>query len=212
MPALTIEGLVLKRRDFGEADRILTVLTDRFGKISVYAKGVRKISSRRAGNIELLNRVKMHLFKAKNYTLTEAEVKETFQPLKSNLLLSTTAFHIIEIVDRLVPENQKNTALYNLVVAILQILEKTPRQIFVRAFEIKLLSMLGFWSTDAVGDVGGEIKNILEDLEYKNWQEIEVMHIKKEQALVLERIMRYYCEKILEAPLKTMNMLKMLKT
>ena len=69
MVSLTTEGLIIKRKDFGEADRILTVLTDRFGKISVVAKGVRRITSRRAGNIELLNLVKLHLFKAKNYNL-----------------------------------------------------------------------------------------------------------------------------------------------
>src|SRR3989344_2903487 len=99
MPALTTEGLILKRKNFGEADRVLTVLTPRLGKISIIARGVRKITSRRAGNIEVLNRTKLHLFKGKNYTLTEAESLETFNKLKSNLTLSTVALHIIELVD-----------------------------------------------------------------------------------------------------------------
>src|SRR5437773_1848962 len=133
MPAVTTEGLILKRKDFGEADRVLTVLTQRYGKISVIAKGVRKITSRRAGNIEVLNLVKLHLFKAKNYNLSEAESIETFQKLKGNLTLSTTSFHIIELVDRLVPEEQKNERLFDLVVAVLKVLVENPRQIFVRA-------------------------------------------------------------------------------
>src|SRR3989338_10556742 len=130
MPAVTTEGLRLKMSNFGEADRVITVLTDRFGKISVVAKGVRRITSRRSGNVELLNRVKLHLFKAKNYTLTEAESIETFAKIKENLTLSTTAFHVIELVDRLTREEQKNIQIYSLTVSILQILEKNPRQIY----------------------------------------------------------------------------------
>ena len=43
MRSYRIEGIIIKRRDFGETDRILTVFTKTQGKISVIAKGVRKI-------------------------------------------------------------------------------------------------------------------------------------------------------------------------
>lgn len=212
MPAVTTEGLILKRTNFGEADRVLTVLTDRYGKISVIAKGVRRITSRRAGNIEILNRVKLHLFKSqKNYNLSEAESIETFQILKSNLTLSTTAFHIIELVDRLVPESQQNRTLYDLVVATLQILETNPRRIFIRAFEVKILSMLGFWSVDAVKDLDLETKDLLKKLEYGSWEEISSSKINEEQAIALERILRYYIERILESNLKSVKVLSKLR-
>ncbi len=208
MPAVTTEGLILKRSNFGEADRVLTVLTDRYGKISVIARGVRRITSRRAGNIELLNRVKLHLFKGKSYNLTEAESIETFSKLKENLTLSTTSFHIIELVDRLVPENQKNIQLYNLVVAVLQILEKNPRQIFVRAFEVKILSTLGFWNVEEVRQLYADLRILLRRLEFSSWQEIETIEINAEQAIALERILRYYLEKVLESSLKSIKVLK----
>src|SRR5690242_266710 len=150
MPTVTTEGLILKRINFGEADRVLTVLTDRYGKISAIARGVRKITSRRAGNIEVLNRVKLHLFKAKSYTLSEAESIDTFQKIKDNLTLSTYAFHILELIDRLVPEEQKNPNIYSLVLETLELLKTSPRQIFIRSFEVKLLSLLGFWSSSAL--------------------------------------------------------------
>lgn len=211
MPAVTTEGLILKRKDFGEADRVLTALTDRYGKISIIAKGVRRITSRRAGNIEVLNRVKMHLFKSKNYNLTEAESIETFPTIKSNLTLSTTAFHIIELVDRLVPEDQTNRALYDLVVATLQILEKNPRQIFIRAFEVKLLSILGFWSIDAIKDLNLESKRLLEKLQYSSWDQIGGVEIDQPQAIALENVMRYYIERTLESSLKSVKVLSKLK-
>jgi hypothetical protein len=212
MPTVTSEGIILKRNNFGEADRVLTVLTDRYGKISIIAKGVRRITSRRAGNIEILNRCKLHLFKSKNYNLTEAEAIQTFQVLKENLTLSTTAFHIIELVDRLTPEDQKNTNLYNLVVSILQILEKNPRQIFVRSFELKLMTLLGFWSIDALTDLNKDIKALLETLEYASWEKIAKMDLTQEQAVALEQILRYYIEdRILESRLKSVKVLRDMK-
>jgi DNA repair protein RecO (recombination protein O) len=211
MPAVTTEGLILKRKDFGEADRVLTVLTDRFGKISVIAKGVRRITSRRAGNIELLNRVKIHLFKGKSYTLTEAESIETFQIIKENLTLSTLAFHIIELADRLAVEDQKNPYVYDLTVSALHLLAENPRQLFVRAYEVKLLSLAGFWSIHAIKDLNPEVRAILSTLERGSWREISELSIDAKMAQALEQTMHGYLEKIIETQLKSMSVLEKLK-
>lgn len=206
--ALTTEGLILKRKNFGEADRIITVLTPRYGKISIVAKGVRRITSRRAGNIEVLNRVKLHLFKAKNYNLQEAESIETFRVLKENLTLTTTAFHVIELVDRLVPEEQTNPQLYELTVSVLRILEKNPRQIFIRAYEVKILSLLGFWSIDALKDLAGEQKELLKKMEYLSWDDIGRLEFNEAEAIAIEQVLRYYMEKTLEGKLKSISVFK----
>ncbi len=190
---------------------MVTVLTDRYGKISITARGVRKITSRRAGNIEVLNLVKLHLFKGRSYTLTEAESIETFQTLKDNLTLSTTAFHIIELVDRLVPQEQKNERLFDLTVAVLKILQQNPRQIFVRAFEVKLLTLLGFWGSNAIRDLDHETAYLLDQLEKNSWQEIAKMELKEEQAMALEKVLRYYIEKILESSLKSTQVMEKIR-
>ena len=211
MPTVTTEGLILKRVNFGEADRVLTVLTDRYGKISVIARGVRKITSRRAGNIEVLNRVKLHLFKGKSYTLTEAESIETFQAIKDNLTLSTYAFHILELIHRLVPEEQRNPYIYALVLETLELLRSSPRQIFIRAFEVKLLQRLGFWDVRALGDMQEEIKALLEKLQNLSWKEIGELNLKEEQAIESERILRYYIERILESSLKSVQVMRKIR-
>lgn len=212
MPSVSTEGLILRRSNFGEADRMVTVLTDRYGKISVVARGVRRITSRRAGNIEILNRVKLHLFHARGFTLTEAEAIETYPKLKANLGLSTAAFHVIELIDRLTPEAQVNRSLYDLTISVLALLENNPRQIFLRAFEVKVLSLLGFWSIDAIEDMNKEIEPLLTKLEYASWDEIAQLNIEERQALALESIMRYYIEKTLESSLRSVQVLKKLKT
>lgn len=212
MRAFKTEGIILKRRDFGEADRILTVFTFHRGKVTVMAKGVRRITSRRAGNVELLNRVAMFLHPGKQFLiLTEATSLDTFQKLKEDLTLSTYAYHIIELVDKLTAENQENLQLYTELVEVLKRFSTKPRQILIRAFEVKILTLMGFWSINQAKDVSSSVKNLLEQLEIGSWGQIEKLEINKDQAVELEQVLRYYVERVMESPLKSRQFLKELR-
>jgi len=202
LPGFKTEGVILKRRNFGEADRILTIFTLHRGKISVMAKGVRRITSRRAGNVELLNRVSMFLYPGKQFLiLTEAESLNAYPKLKEDLTLSTYAYHIIELIDKLTAENQENRNLYIEIVEVLKRLERNPRQILVRAFEAKILSNLGFVRFK---------EELIKKLETSSWDEIEKMQVTQKGALELERILRYHVERVIEGKLKAREFLKKL--
>jgi len=210
MHGFRVEGIILKRRNLGEADRILTVFTRQRGKITVLAKGVRKITSRRSGNVELLNRSLMYLHPAKSFLiLTEAAVLDTYQKLKEDLTLSTYAFHIIELVDKLTAENQENMILYEHLVCVLQRLSRKLRQILVRAYEVKALSNQGFVNFGDFREFG-KIGEILKKIEVASWDEIEKLQINQKQALELERILAYHIERVIEGPLKSRQILKKL--
>ncbi|MFA6453517.1 MAG: DNA repair protein RecO [Microgenomates group bacterium] len=211
MGVITTEGIIIKRSNFGEADRILTVITPYKGKIKIVAKGVRKITSRRGGNVELLNKVRLHIYQSTGMPiLTEAESIETFPKIKNDLIMSSYGSYIIELADKLLPEEQANPAAYQLLASILGLLETNPRQIFIRAYELKLLSVMGFWSLDEIS-VTSEIKDLLETLQHETWTNIEKMDITKNQAMELEKIVRYYIEKILESTLQSVKILQRLK-
>lgn len=211
MPGFKTEGIVLKRKNFGEADRILTVFTLHRGKVTVLARGVRKITSRRAGNVELLNRVQMFLHPGKNFLiLTEATSLDTFQELKEDLMLSTYAYHIIELTDKMTAEGQENLILYAHLIEVLGKLTKNPRQLFIRAYEVKILSNLGFWSAGEFKGISPKIIDLLRQLEYSSWDELEKIKIEESEAIELERILRFSIEKVLEGPLKSRLMLKKL--
>lgn len=210
MQGIKVEGIILKRRDLGEADRILTVFTYQKGKILVLAKGVRRITSRRAGNVELLNRVLLYLHQGRNFLiLTEASALDTYQKLKEDLVMSAYAFHIIELVDRLTAENQENRSLYIELVEALERLSANPRQILVRAFEAKILNSLGFLSFREIREIGG-IGEILKKLEIVSWDEIEKLEINQKQALELEQLLRYHVERVIEGKLKSRQILQKL--
>ena len=55
MKQLVSKGIILARTDFGEADRIITLLTPDHGKLRLMARGVRKVKSKLAGGIELFS-------------------------------------------------------------------------------------------------------------------------------------------------------------
>src|SRR6185503_12559780 len=94
------EGIIIKRRNFKDADRILTVLTRDHGKISVRAAGIRRIPSRRSPHVELLNHCVLTLYQGHAFpVLTEAQTIEAFSPLKEDLHKIGLAYHLCELID-----------------------------------------------------------------------------------------------------------------
>ncbi len=157
MPTYKTEGVILRRSNFGEADRILTIYTKHYGKIRAIAKGVRKITSRKGGNVELFNHCVLFLAKGKNLDIvTEAQVVNSFSRLGDDLEKTAAAFYLVELVDQLTPDGQVNRQVFDLLVGALNELLVTSYKlpVTIRKFEIKLLKLLGFWS-DAV-----DIKNV----------------------------------------------------
>lgn len=215
MKGIKVEGIILKRKNYGEADRILTVFTLQKGKITILARGIRKITSRRAGNVELLNQVVMYLHPGKNfYLLTEATAVETYQDIKGNLAVSTYAYHIIELVNRLLPENVTERLVYSYLLAVLRGLNTAPRQILIRAFEVKILSLLGFAHFSAKNQdyIHEDVRKILSFLESKDWVEIKKLELKADIAQELERILNMQIESVLESSLRSLKTLKDLRS
>lgn len=140
------EAIVLRRKDIGEADRILTLLTPGGGKVRVVAKGIRKPRSRKAGHLELFTRTKLLLAVSRDLDIvTQAEVIEPYRPLREDLLRSAYAGYMVELLDRFTPDNQENPELYDLLALGLE-WAATARDLALaaRAYELHLLSAAGF--------------------------------------------------------------------
>lgn len=135
------EGIILKRINFGEADRIITVFTAKHGKIKVLAKGVRRITSRRGPNIELFNLATLFVHKGKTFDiLTEAITIDTFENIRKKLDLISLAYYVCELIDGLCAEHQPHPQVYELLTKTLNELDHG----LIQKFETTLLSELGF--------------------------------------------------------------------
>lgn len=146
MRSFKTEGIVIKRRNYNEADRIITVFSRRNGKINIKALGVRKITSRRSSHIELLNYSIFSLYQGKNIsTLTEVDSLNNFSDIKRDLKKIAAAYHICELIDGLCAENQESEAIFNLLTNTLnKISNNFNLKEAVYEFEIELLGILGF--------------------------------------------------------------------
>lgn len=143
MRSYKTEGIILKRSNFGEADRIITVFTKKHGKIKFVAKGVRRITSRRSPNIELFNHAILFVHRGRMLDiLTEAQTISTFPSIRKNLELVGLAYYCCEIVDGLCAEHQPHKNVYELLVSTLNELNHG----LIQRFEVTLLSELGFLS------------------------------------------------------------------
>lgn len=143
------EGIIIKRRNIGEADRFLTVFTKNHGKITVKAAGVRRITSRRSAHVELLNCAILTLYKSHGHALpilTETQALEDFSEIKNDFTKIGFAYHICELIDGLCPENQENRAVFFLLQDTLARLStEDDFLLLVHEFEIELLTVLGYW-------------------------------------------------------------------
>ena len=149
--------LVLKRVNFGEADRILTIFTREHGKLAVVAKGIRKLTSRKAPHLELFSSARIHLVSGHNLPIvTEAQTLTDFAHLKTALQRTKHAFHLLEILDQMLAEGQPHPEVFDRLIKDLQLLSLPDLSLkqaveIIRQFELYLLEHLGFGQPSVEG-------------------------------------------------------------
>lgn len=149
MESFAVEALIIKRKDFGEADKLITLFTKNKGKIVTLAKGVRKINSRRAASLELLNQSKIFLHQSKGLPLiTEVELIKPFNNLKEHLTKISLTYLPLELIDQFLDEGEENNQIYQLLLDTLESIDKTTDlqkiKVLVSNFQLKLLTSAGF--------------------------------------------------------------------
>ncbi len=160
------EGIILKRTNFGEADRILTIFTKHYGKIKARAPGIRRTLSRKAAHLEAFNLSTLFLAQGKSLDiLTEAQTINNFGKLRKNLNKVGTAYYLCELVDSLCPEKQENREVLELLKEKLKELEDKNENLDYLAddFANNLLWNLGYLQKTKRLE-GGELKNFIENI------------------------------------------------
>lgn len=140
------EAVVLRRRDIGEADRILTIFTDRVGKARVVAKGVRRTKSHLAGHLEPFCRTSLLLASGRNLDIiTQASLIAPFRNLHQSEQLIAYAGYVADLLDLFSVEGQENRGAYELLLETLVDLD-AGEDPFVTSiiFEFRLLALMGF--------------------------------------------------------------------
>lgn len=140
------DGIVLRRRDQGEADRVLTLCTPS-GKLEVIAKGARKVHSRKAGHVELFTRAQFVISRVPNSwdIVSQAEMVEAHALLRSDLVRGGCARYLIELLDRFFAQDEGGPALFDLLDHTLTwLVDDADLDLILRFYEQQLLGLAGF--------------------------------------------------------------------
>jgi len=140
------EAVIIKKTKLREADRILTLYTPDMGKIQAVARGVRRPKSKMAGHLELLTHSLVSLARGRNLdTITGSQTINSFLPLKSDLLLTSYALYIIELVNQFTADHVENRPLFQLLLESMKNLcQPANKDLALRHFEINLLGEVGY--------------------------------------------------------------------
>lgn len=140
------EAIILRRTDFGEADRMLVLYSREFGKIRALAKGSRKPQTRKSGHVELFMRTNFLIAKGKNIDIiTQAELVEPYASLRQDLVRTTYASYAAELVDKMTVDEDPDLRKYKLLAdALSWFAESENLLLAARYFELRLLSLAGF--------------------------------------------------------------------
>jgi DNA repair protein RecO (recombination protein O) len=143
------EAIVLRSMDLGEADRVLTVLTPRLGKLRVVAKGVRRTRSRLGGGLEPFSDVQLVLAVGRTFdVVTQVSITDPHLGLRDDLEATAAAWYVVELADRFCEGSADSHGAFVLLAQALAALDApagaVARETLNRWFEMHLLGAMGF--------------------------------------------------------------------
>lgn len=148
MSLLKTPAITLKSRKWGEADRIVTFYTLRFGKLRGVARGARRMKSRFGSALEPFVHCELNLFEKANdhlHRVTQADIKEPFTALREDLTVMAGAARMANLVAAITAEGDPGPHIFDTLLGGLRSLhEGSEPGLTTLLFQIKLLGQTGF--------------------------------------------------------------------
>ena len=151
------QGIVLRGYPFGEADKVVVLLSPNHGKVRAVAKGIRKTKSRFGGRLEPFTHVDVLLYEGRNLdTITQVSVVEAYSHIRLDLDRVLAGGTMIEAIDAVAQEGAGSHRQFLLLQRGLRALEAGPvHPDLVTAFLLKLAAIIGVApSLDACAECG----------------------------------------------------------
>jgi len=147
MPTYQADAIVLRRLDYGEADRILTLLTREYGKLAAIAKGARKSKGGMGSSLDLFGRSRMLLARGRSLdVVTQVERRGSVRHIAGDLERTAYACLVAEVVDKVLEDRHAMDDVFQLVVSTLEQLNAPDRSARADAawFLMRILDLLGY--------------------------------------------------------------------
>lgn len=145
---LKTEAIVLKSFDFRETSRIATFFTKNYGKVSGILKGIRKDHKKFGSSVDRFTVNDIVYYQHRNsdlHLVSQCDLRQFFFPVRQDIRKSMAASYILELVNGIMPSEEKNKKVYQLMVDFLNGIEGfADIDQLVHIFQIKILLHSGF--------------------------------------------------------------------
>lgn len=163
---IRVEGIVIRAVDYGEGNRILSVLTKQAGKLSMMARGAKKVKSRFSAISQPFTYGEFVVFRSSPQalgTINAGEMIRSHQRLREELILSAYAAYLAEMTHRLVEDGERVEGLFDQLLAAFQALEDgKDAAIITNIYEMNMLAVAGFMpQLDACVLCGGNSSELI---------------------------------------------------
>lgn len=141
-----VQALVIRSMDYGEGNKILTLFTREYGKMSVVARGAKKVKSRYGSVAQLFTCGDYLFFRSGQLgTLNHAEIVEPFYKLREDLYKAAHASYLSELTDRMLGDQEGQPFLFEQLKASFQaIQEDKDFEIVDHLYEMKMIAHAGY--------------------------------------------------------------------
>lgn len=140
-------GLVIQESDFGENDKLLIILVERYGKVPVIAKGAKSVRNRHMACCQLFTYASFNLRKKGNYYyITESDLIESYYEIRNDICKVALSSFICDVINDVCQEENCEDIILKLALNTLFAIAKDIKPLeFIRAcFEMRIASELGF--------------------------------------------------------------------
>jgi DNA repair protein RecO (recombination protein O) len=140
------EAILVAARDWGEADKMVTLFSREYGKIIAFANGARRPKSPLAGGMQLFTHLDVRLASGKNYdSVKQCEIKHSFRHVQEDFNCMAYGTFIAELVAELCPERHPEPQVFDLLLEVMMILAlRNPRMVAL-AWAWQLLFIMGYY-------------------------------------------------------------------
>jgi len=206
------EGIIINKREYGEADRIVTVFTKEHGKLVSIIKGIRKSRKREiaATDIGVLSEIIFYERGEKLY-ISSIESKKIFLNITTDMFKISLLFYIFKLLDIFIQEKQKNDRVYNIIIKFIEFLERESEQtkmaVSVLYIIFKLLQIEGF-----IYEISGTGNRIhMENFEFVEENGPNTVKLSESEKKILECLNKVDIEGINRLKLRVKDVVKVIE-
>jgi len=146
---VSTDAIVLRSMKYGETSKIVTLYSERFGKIKVIAKGARGVKSKFGASLEPMTHSSVILYKKEQrdlHVLSKCEMSSPFFKFEGNGDRLAAGLAVVELVNMVMHDEEENAPMFALLVESLTAVDRASKHLLniFFAFELRLLEIFGY--------------------------------------------------------------------